>query len=108
MSTTLMNGHRQGPAAATQRWHTTTVRDFFEQMPWTGVVLRAPVAADEDFSGAAPATSSLSLTLSVGDYFNQFPWDGKPHIAVPVAPLDIQPDLPEDDGITLDGFADLF
>jgi hypothetical protein len=52
--------------------------------------------------------NSLSLTLTVGEYFNLLPWDGKPNIAAPMAPLDIQPDLPVEDDITLDGFADLF
>lgn len=108
MSTAVMNGHHQGQSTSARPWPTTSVRDFFEQIPWTGVVMRSPETALEDALGASSVTSSLSLTLSVGVYFNQFPWDGKPHIAAPVAPLDIQPDLPEDDGITLDGIADLF
>ena len=108
MSATLLNGHHQGQSTAAKSWYTTSVRDFFEQIPWTGVVMRAPEPVSEDALGEPAGSHSLSFTLSVGDYFNSFPRDGKPHIAAPVAPLDPQPDLPQDDGITLDGFADLF
>jgi len=108
MSTALMNGHRQSHPNTAGNWSTTSVRDFFEQIPWTGVVMRAPEAASDSSHGALSEPQSLSLTLKVSEYFNLFPWDGKPNIAAPMAPLDIQPDVPEDDGITLDGFADLF
>jgi len=108
MSTALMNGHRQSPSTTAGNWSTTSVRDFFEQIPWTGVVMRAPETGSGRAQGASSEPHSLSMTLNVSEYFNLFPWDGKPNIAAPVAPLDIQPDLPEDDGITLDGFADLF
>ena len=108
MSTTLMNGHRNGHQATTNSWSTLSVRDFFEQMPWTGVSLNPPRSTANGAATGTTEVSSLSLTLTVGEYFNQLPWDGKPHIAAPVAPLDIQPDLPVEDDITLDGFADLF
>lgn len=104
MSTATLNGHAQTGAA----WSTISVREFFEQVPWTGAsAIAAP--ASGDVASSAPGTSqSLSMTLKVGEFFNLFPWEGKPDIAAPMAPMEIQPDLPADDGLTLDGFADLF
>ncbi|RZM78595.1 hypothetical protein [Leptolyngbya iicbica] len=108
MSTALMNGHRNGHQTPANSWSTLSVREFFEQMPWTGMPVNRPSPTAGSSSADATGANGLSLTLSVGEYFNLFPWDGKPNIAVPVAPLDIQPDLPMEDDITLDGFADLF
>lgn len=108
MSTTLMNGHRHGQQASASTWSTVSVRDFFEQMPWTGVPVGQPESGSGSFSAEVAEANSLNLKLQVKEYFDRFPWDGQPNIAAPVAPLDIQPDLPAEDEITLDGFADLF
>jgi hypothetical protein len=108
MSTALMNGHRNGHQATANSWSTLSVREFFEQMPWTGMPVNRPNPSAGGSPTDATEVNSLSLTLTVGEYFNLLPWDGKPNIAAPMAPLDIQPDLPVEDDITLDGFADLF
>mgnify|MGYP000562371564 CR=1 FL=1 len=104
MNTATLNGH----TATRSSWQTLTVRNFFEQIPWTGVVPVAPSASanpDEDLGIAA---TQLSMTQKVSDFFELFPWDGKPNIAAPVAPMEVQPELPSEDSMTLDGFADMF
>lgn len=100
MSLTTLNGHSMA-------WQTLSVQDFFGQIPWTGapVVLPAPGGHDASQGGGG---ATLSLQLKVGEFFSHFPWDGKPSIAAPLPALDIQPNLPVDDSMTLDGFADLF
>lgn len=108
MSTSQMQGHRHGHQALDKSWSTISVRDFFEQIPWTGV----PENISESVSGSSSTdtteANSLNLKLKVSEYFNRFPWDGQPDIAVPLTPVAIQPDLSADNDITLEGFADLF
>ena len=107
MSTATLNGH----AAHDTRWHTISVRDFFGQIPWTGVP--APMPSMPPGAATTQTTEvevSLNLHMSVGDFFNQFPWDGKPQIAAPIPTESFEAMLEQspDDGITLDGFADMF
>jgi hypothetical protein len=104
MSMTTLNGH----ASRTANWHTISVRDFFGQIPWTGAPAPLPTMTPGSSNPGPAAVDFLNLHLSVGDFFNRFPWDGKPNIAAPIAPVEVQPDLPPEDSITLDGFADLF
>lgn len=102
MTLASTNGHRQSVT-----WQTVTVRDFFSKIAWTGESVREPWTLDS--ADEAVVNNPLDLRLSVGEFFNRFPWDGQPHIAVPVAPLEVQPDLPPpEDDLTLDGFSDLF
>lgn len=115
MSTTLlnghrnsMNGHRDNHQKLESAWATVSVRDFFEQMPWSGVPVVSPDLASGGSQASEATANQLDLKLQVKQYFDLFPWDGKPNIAAPVAPIDVQPDLPAEDEITLDGFADLF
>ena len=108
MSTTLTNGHRNSHQAMDNSWSTMSVREFFEHMPWTGIPSDLPRANADSAAMGPTEIDELSLTLTVGEYFNLLPWEGKPNIAVPVAPIDIQTDLPVAEDITLDGFADLF
>lgn len=97
--TTTQNGHVTLPST----WSTVSVRDFFEQLPWTG---ETPLPTLQTAATADPPT--LSLQLKVSDFFNRFPWAGQPDIGTPVAPITVQPDRPAEDDLTLDGFADLF
>ena len=102
MSLTISNGH----APQSAKWQTQSVRDFFGQMAWTGNSIKLSTPK------STPTTTSDSeasdMQLSVGEFFSRFAWDGTPNIAVPTAPLEFQPNLPSEDDITLDGFADLF
>ncbi|MGF1459396.1 MAG: hypothetical protein ACFBSG_10255 [Leptolyngbyaceae cyanobacterium] len=107
MSTALLNGHRNGHRLRTMPLPTTSVRDFFEQIPWTGAA-PTPLVSASSTETSETAALELNMKLKVGDFFEHFPWDGKPDIAAPVAPLTVQPELPADDDLTLDGFADLF
>ena len=93
------NGHFTLPSS----WSTVSVRDFFEQVPWTG---ETPLPTLQ--TAATTDLPALSFQLKVSDFFSRFPWEGQPDIGTPVAPLTIQPDLPTEDDLTLDGFADLF
>ena len=108
MSTTQMSGHHNGHQALDKNWTMISVRDFFERIPWTGF----PVSVSDNTSDNAlvnrTEADSLNLKLKVSEYFNLFPWDGQPSVAVPVVPIELQPDLPAEDDITLEGFADLF
>lgn len=104
MSSTILNGH----TARNNAWHTVSVRDFFGQIPWTGAPVSMPTVNAGNSTAAPPETDGLNFKLSVHEFFNRFPWDGKPNIAAPIAPMEVQPDLPPEDSITLDGFADLF
>lgn len=104
MSMTTLNGH----AAHQSNWHTVSVRDFFGQIPWTGAPVPMPTVQPGTEMPPTVEADVLNLQLSVSEFFNRFPWDGKPNIAAPIAPMEVQPDLPPEDSITLDGFADLF
>lgn len=97
-------------AAHNNAWQTLSVHDFFAQLPWTGEPMSSPSASIGPVM-ASGDVGNLHLHLSVGEFFWRFPWDGKPNIAAPIAPIapiEIQPDLPAEDSMTLDGFADLF
>ena len=104
MSMTTLNGQ----TSQTTNWHTVSVRDFFGQIPWTGASVSVPTVMPGNSTTEPAEADFLNFHLSVGDFFNRFPWDGKPNIAAPIAPVEVQPDLPPEDSITLDGFADLF
>jgi hypothetical protein len=106
MSITTLNGN--GHAAYTPAWSTLSVKDFFSQIPWTGASASPMTTTANLDSGTAVETNSLNFQLSVSEFFNRFPWDGKPNIAAPLAPMAVQPDAPEENSLTLDGFADLF
>ncbi|MGD1944200.1 MAG: hypothetical protein ACFB0G_23125 [Leptolyngbyaceae cyanobacterium] len=93
------NGHFALPTS----WSTLSVRDFFEQVSWTGAT--PPPAHQAEATTDLP---TLSFQLKVSEFFSHFPWEGQPDIGTPVAPLTIQPELPAEDDLTLDGFADLF
>lgn len=102
MSLATSNGH----ALQSATWHTQSVRDFFGQIDWTGTSIN-PLTSDSALT-AASDSKTPDMRLSVGEFFSRFAWDGMPNIAVPTAPLEFQPDLPAEEDITLDGFADLF
>ena len=101
------NGHN-GYTASSTAWQTVSVRDFFGHMPWTGESTAMPVMTTGTEAPSLVEVEGLSLQLTVGEFFNRFPWNGKPDIGAPIAPMEIQPDFPTEDSITLDGFADLF
>lgn len=98
--------HQNGSATGTQLWLRESVRSFFEAIPWEG---RSHVVSTRSTHAGQPATES-PMTMSVGLFFETFPWEGKPTIAVPVAPLEMQPEasVSDNDAFTLDAFSDLF
>lgn len=86
---------------------TTSVRDFFSAIPWTGQPL--PTAWNQPSTGAVAPPETLGMNLSVRTFFSRFAWDGKPVVAAPLMPLEMQADVPsQEDDLTLDGFAGLF
>ncbi|NER78525.1 MAG: hypothetical protein F6K42_02910 [Leptolyngbya sp. SIO1D8] len=101
------NGHlAQGKASQNAAW-TISVREFFSAIAWSGE--SAQPSSQPTNAVEVPSPDVLDMRLTVNDFFNCFAWEGKPNIAVPVAPLEARPDLTvSGDGLTLDGFADLF
>lgn len=104
MSTTALNGRK----AESPTWYTLSVRNFFEQISWTGASASQATASLSSHTTALDEAVGLSLRLQVNDFFNRFPWEGQPHIATPISPVGVQAESSAADSITLDGFADLF
>ena len=97
-----------GQATQVVTWNTLSVRDFFGQIPWTGAPTSLPALEAITQTSIPAMAEDLEPKLTVSEFFYRFPWDGKPNIAAPIAPMEVKPDLPQGDNITLDGFADLF
>jgi hypothetical protein len=108
MSTSTLNGHQTQNSS----WHTLAVRDFFGQIPWTGIP--APNASLSSgiasIQAADAEVTPNNLQMTVSDFFQQFPWNGVPQIAAPIAAesFEAMMESSSDGDFTLDGFADMF
>lgn len=99
--------HINGLPASTTSLQSTSVGEFFSQIPWTGIPRSA--ASAPDASQANSWGQRLDNQLTVKQFFSHFLWDGLFREPVSAAASEAQADLPiAENEMTLDEFANLF